>query len=603
MAFALNFVRQEQNKDAVPGKSPTAFRISPEAPRRLFNGPSAGPTRATHAAGGYALMMLACLLTIGCRAQLRPQADVTEVGDRLNTLVASGALAELQWPNFGDHRLDVQKVYEALHFAPAWVHDGRSTPQALAVIAALESSQQKGLNPEDYDASRWPARLAALQASSGNADTVAHFDVALTVSAMRYLSNLHTGRMNPKPAKFDIVIDKEHYDLSEFLVRKVLPNSTLTEVLNEDEPHFLGYKRAELALQTYQALAAQDHSEPLPDPQRTVKVGNAYAGVEPLDKRLRLLGDLPQSAAAIEKRGVYSESLASAVKRFQNRHGLKSDGSLYKETLHQLNTPLNARVIQLQDSLERWRWLPADYPESPVMVNIPGFVLRLFSDDHHVAMRMRVVVGKALQGQTPVFAKNMRYIIFRPYWNIPLDITRTDIIPGIHKNAHYLVHKGYEVTDQKGHIMTSGTTSAAALARMQSGQLMVRQKPGPSNALGLVKFMFPNEYDVYLHSTPTPQLFKRSRRDFSHGCIRVEMPAELAAWLLRDQPKWTLETIKAAMNTGPDNQQVNLTKPVPVVIVYLTATVEENGEVYFYNDIYGRDDSLSDALAQGHYSH
>ena len=184
-------------------------------------------------------------------------------------------------------------------------------------------------------------------------------------------------------------------------------------------------------------------------------------------------------------------------------------------------------------------------------MNIPGFVLRVFSDDHHVAMRMKVVVGKALKGQTPAFAKNMRYIVFRPYWNIPLDITRSDVIPGIRKDSHYLSRKGFEVTDQKGNIMTRGTTSATALRRMQSGQLMVRQKPGPSNALGLVKFMFPNEYDVYLHSTPTPELFKRSRRDFSHGCIRVEMPAELAAWLLRDQPKWTLETIKAAMDTQP----------------------------------------------------
>jgi murein L,D-transpeptidase YcbB/YkuD len=552
---------------------------------------------------GCTLLALSCLLAIGCRSQLRPHPEAREVADRLNRIVVSGALPELRWSNFSDYRPDVQKMYEAIHDAPAWVHDGRATPQAMAIITALESSQQKGLNPEDYDAPRWPARLAALKAAPDNAETVAHFDVALTVNAMRYLSNLRIGRLNPKPSRFSIVLDKEHYDLPQFLVQKVLASSALTEVLNEVEPQFLGYKRTETALQAYQTLAAQDHSELLPDPQRTVTAGKAYAGVEQLDKRLRLLGDLPQSAAAIPNDGVYSKPLAAAVKHFQIRHGLTADGRLNKETLRQLNTPLSDRVIQLQASLERWRWLPADYPESPVIVNIPGFMLQVFSDNHRVAMRMKVVVGKALRTQTPVFAKNMKYIVFRPYWNIPLDITRSDVIPGVRKSAHYLARKGFEVTDQSGRVITRGAVSAATLAQMKSGKLMVRQRPGPSNSLGLVKFMFPNEYDVYLHSTPAPELFKRSRRDFSHGCIRVEMPAELAAWLLRDQPKWTLENIKTAMQSGPDNKQVNLSTPVPVVIVYLTAVVEEDNEVYFFDDIYGRDVSLNEALAKGQYSH
>jgi murein L,D-transpeptidase YcbB/YkuD len=193
----------------------------------------------------------------------------------------------------------------------------------------------------------------------------------------------------------------------------------------------------------------------------------------------------------------------------------------------------------------------------------------------------------------------MKYIIFRPYWDLPLDIVRAEIVPKLRKNPSYLARKGFEATDQNGRVISRRAVSAATLAQIQSGKLLVRQKPGPSNALGLVKFMFPNEFDVYLHSTPTPQLFNRSRRDFSHGCIRVEKPAELAAWLLQDQPKWTLEKIKAAMQSGPDNQQVNLTRQVPVVIVYLTAIVEENGAVYFYDDIYGYDASLNDALAKG----
>jgi murein L,D-transpeptidase YcbB/YkuD len=162
-----------------------------------------------------------------------------------------------------------------------------------------------------------------------------------------------------------------------------------------------------------------------------------------------------------------------------------------------------------------------------------------------------------------------------------------------------LARKGFEVTDQSGNIVTSGTVSVDELAQLRSGKLLVRQRPGPSNSLGLIKFIFPNEHNVYLHSTPAQSLFSQSRRDFSHGCIRLEKPADLAAWLLRDQPKWTLDAVKAAMQSGPDNQQVNLTQPVPVVIIYLTALVEENGEVYFFNDIYGHDQRLNAVLAKG----
>jgi murein L,D-transpeptidase YcbB/YkuD len=583
---------------------PLAMRIRRgEAPQRRPAATIVWTTCAAHTVSAYALLLLSCLLAFGCRAQLKPQINSGEGAKQLHTIVVSGALPELRWSNFGANRQDVQKVYEALQYVPAWVHEGHATSQALAVISALESSQQKGLNPEDYDASLWPARLEALKAAPNNTDTVAHFDAALTVSTIRYLSNLRIGRLNPNPATFGITLGKEHYDLPRFLVQKVLTDSTMTDVLNEVEPQYLGYKRAEVALQTYEALASQNHSEPLPDVQRTVTTGDAYRGAEQLGQRLRMLGDLPQQAAAMPNEGIHSEPLVAAVKHFQGRHGLTADGRLNKETLRQLNTRMSDRVLQLQDSLERWRWLPADYPESPVMVNIPGFMLRVFSDDHHVAMRMKVVVGKALRHQTPVFAKNMKYIIFRPYWNIPLDITRTDVVPGIRKNSHYLARKGFEVTDQNGRVITRGPVSSATLAQVKSGKLMVRQRPGPANSLGLVKFMFPNEYDVYLHSTPAPELFKRSRRDFSHGCIRVEKPAELAAWLLRDQPKWTLENIKAAMQSGPDNKQVNLSTPVPVVIVYLTAVVEENNEVYFFDDIYGYDSSLNNALAKGKYSH
>ncbi len=545
-------------------------------------------------------------IALGCHSQIAPtpsQAGPTlnaeAVAGQLRTIAAAGTLADLTFPNFPDYGQHVQALYQSVNYAPVWIRDGQATPQALAVITAFQSSRQKGLNPEDYDASRWPQRLAVLKNSPGDANTVAHFDAALTVSVMRYISGLHIGRVNPKHFKLGFDVDQKRYDLPQFLAQKLLVASNVPDVLNGVEPSYYGYQRTELALQTYLALADKDHSPPLPDVQKTLAPGDAYPGAEALAQRLQLLGDLPQGPVTDAKPGVYEGALVDGVKHFQTRHGLGADGRLGKDTLVQLNTPLSVRVQQLDDAMERWRWLPADFSPLPVAVNIPEFVLRVFSPDHRIAMRMNVVVGKAVRNETPVFADEMKYIVFRPYWNVPLSITRGEIIPALQKDGGYLAKKNFEVTDQSGKIVTSGAVSADVLAQLRSGKLLVRQRPGPSNSLGLIKFIFPNEHNVYLHSTPAQSLFSQSRRDFSHGCIRLEKPADLAAWLLQDQPKWTLDAVNAAMQSGPDNQQVNLTRPVPVVIIYLTALVEENGEVYFFNDIYGHDQRLNAVLAKG----
>ena len=213
---------------------------------------------------------------------------------------------------------------------------------------------------------------------------------------------------------------------------------------------------------------------------------------------------------------------------------------------------------------------------------------------------MRVVVGKAAPTQTPVFSRDMTYVVFRPYWNVPPSILRGEIVPAIARNRNYIAKKSYEVTTPDGKVVTDGPISDDVLAQLKAGKLAVRQKPGPANALGLVKLIFPNEFNVYLHSTPSQALFAKSRRDFSHGCIRVEKPAELAAWALRNNPDWTLERVREAMQTGPDNVTVKLDRPVPVFIVYATALAYENGEVHFYDDIYGHDADLAQALAKGY---
>jgi murein L,D-transpeptidase YcbB/YkuD len=209
------------------------------------------------------------------------------------------------------------------------------------------------------------------------------------------------------------------------------------------------------------------------------------------------------------------------------------------------------------------------------------------------------VVGKAYGHNTPVFSENMRYVIFRPYWEVPSSIIHAEMIPHIQKDPDYLAKKGFELVDSSRNPVSTGAVTGEMLTQLRAGKLFIRQMPGPKNSLGLVKFLFPNSYNVYMHDTPATELFSQSRRDFSHGCIRLERPADLAAWVLRDNPAWNPERIRAAMN-GTAPQQVNLTHPIPVLIVYATVVVLEDELVHFYDDIYRHDSALEQVLAKGY---
>ena len=408
------------------------------------------------------------------------EVDETGAAPLIRTIADRGTLADLHAPNFTDYRQLVQTFYQSLNDVPAWVRNGQPTPQALAVIDALEGSLKKGLNPDDYDASLWSQRLNAVKASPHSADLIAKFDVALTVATMRYISDLHIGRVNPRNFQFGIDIQQKKYDLPQLLLQRIINGQNIPEVLAEVEPQYLNYKRLEIALQNYEKLAAQESGEkgwPLPEATKPPAPGDIYPALGPLADRLRLLGDLPQTAIVDTNSAVYSGPLVDAVKRFQIRHGVAPDGKLGKETMRQLNTSLSVRVVQLEDALERWRWLPPNFNPLPVVVNIPEFVLRVFNPDHTVALRMNVIAGKAVGHQTPVFAEDMKYIVFRPYWNVPPSIARGEIVPSILKNPNYLSQKGFEITDQSGNVITSGVVSADVLAQLRSGRLAVRQKP------------------------------------------------------------------------------------------------------------------------------
>src|ERR1700691_5725926 len=374
--------------------------------------------------------------------------------DDLGTLVASGTLADLRWPNFTDYRDSVKKFYGTGGNALAWIQNGKASPQAVSMILLFQQAALKGLNPEDYDASRWDARLAKLQPTAPKAsDTdLAHIDLALTISAMRYISDFHIGRVNPQHFKFGLTVGPQRLDLADELRTQVLPASDIPAVLAKVEPNYDGYRRAEDALLTYTKMVTTGDTPPIPVPQKGVRPNGTFAAMPQLVARLRQLGDLAAAADVPANSTTYSGVVVDAVKHFQHRHGLDTDGVLGKGTVTALNVPLAVRLQQLQLTLERYRWIPPDFPEPPIVVNIPEFELRTMRRQPANYLTMRVIVGKAMRTQTPVFAQNMKYVVFRPYWLIPPSILRNETIPKTRRDPNYLADNDFEVVDRSGNV-------------------------------------------------------------------------------------------------------------------------------------------------------
>ena len=519
----------------------------------------------------------------------------------LHATINEGGFPELRWPDFSDYGKHVNKFYEFNGYALWWTRAQEATPQAQQFITLLEHAEQKGLSPEDYDGPRWRDRLSKLKPLTQQPTELdaAQFDLALTVCAMRYISDLHIGKVNPKRVAFFIDDEPKKLDLAEFLNEHVVNAPDPAAALAQVEPPYPVYHRTIQALQNYIEFAKEDDGEQLPPVKKAIAPGQSYSGTPRLARLLRLLGDLPAEAKVSPDSAIYDGALVGAVRNFQHRFGREPGGLIDAQTVADLNVPLSRRVRQMQLMLERLRWLPSSYQEAPIVVNIPEFRLRGYDKTFNVGVTMKVVVGKALGHDTPVFTDTMQYVVFRPYWEVPPSITRAELIPHIVRDPDYLAQKDFEVVDHHENVVSAGRASSEVIDGLRAGTLSIRQRPGPKNSLGLAKFVFPNSYNVYMHDTPATEFFARSRRDFSHGCVRLENPAELAAWVLRDNPGWNPDRIRAAMN-GSTTQQVRLAHPIPVLIAYGTVIVLEDGLVHFYDDIYGHDTALEKALAKGY---
>jgi murein L,D-transpeptidase YcbB/YkuD len=553
---------------------------------------------------------LVALYTCSALAQT-PAAAPAPAEDALKQIIEEGNPAYLDWSTALADRERIGKFYQDNGYRLLWSDGEKPTAAAIVLLQELRQAAARGLEPEDYPGNRLAYLLIDLiDSPHAGIEQWALFDASLSLAAIRFLSDLHYGRVEPSAVGHNLTVERIRLDIPTTLAHL----ATAVDVplaIDALEPQFSHYVLLKHQLARYRALADEATVNALPPlPAKSVKPGEPYAGAAQLLALLAALGDTASAAApatataapaaAPEAPAALTPTLVEALKHFQSRHGEKPDGVLGAATFGELTKPLAGRVRQIELTMERWRWMPSDRVSAPISGNIPQFRLFAFestADSEAHIRQMDVIVGKAFEAtQTPVFTADMSYVIFRPYWEVPYSIALKEIVPGARTNPASIEKHQMEIVRGGGDTATVMPNTLENVELLAKGALRLRQKPGPNNSLGLVKFMLPNPYNVYLHSTPAQALFGESRRDFSHGCVRVSDPVALAQYVLRDSPEWTREKIMAAMN-GSNPVTVSLKNRIRVFIVYGTALATENGNVLFFDDIYGHDQRLEEALA------
>lgn len=358
----------------------------------------------------------------------------------LQKVIDSAHHPDLHWPDFPPYQQEVKEFYTRTGGALGWVQNRKPTSQALEMIALITQSGDKGLVPEDYDASMWPKRVQMLQAAPSDTD-LANFDAAMTVCALRYIRALHVGRINPKTLGWKIDVSARKYDLGEFVYDKVIHADNTAAVVQTVEPTFPGYLRALGALQRYREFAKVDSGAKLSIPAKPIPPGGTYADLPRLTQLLRLVGDLPADIPVAANSTKYEDPLVDAVKSYQVRHGEIADGHIKAELVKEMDVPLDQRVRQIELALERWRWLEHSFSQPPVLVNLPEYKLRALDDDYKVTLFKTVIVGKAYGHKSPVFEKEIKYVVFRPYWEVTPTIQRAEIVPHVEKDRNYISAK------------------------------------------------------------------------------------------------------------------------------------------------------------------
>jgi len=473
---------------------------------------------------------------------------------------------------------EMRRFYKKRQYQPAWSDVNGPRPQAEQLAQAVGSvAATEGLDPRRYHSERLAGLLSQMKEdksleSAEAQRRLADLDVEMTFVYLTLAAHAAIGRVQPETLRIHWEDQSRNVDLDARL-EKALQSEDVAASLRSLAPPNPRYARLRDALARYREIASRGNWPKVPE---GLEKGARGPGVLALRNRLAAEGDLPPVPEGQQPLPVFDDAVAQAVARFQQRHGLEPDGKMGEDTLAELNVPVQARIQQIEINLERWRWLPNTLGDSYVWVNVPEYRMELY-DEGRKALDMAVVVGKQ-QSQTPVFSDMMEYMELNPAWNIPTSITEGEILPKLASDPSYLARNNMEWVGD-------------------GANQRLRQAPGPDNPLGQIKFMFPNEHDVYLHDTPADHLFAKEDRDFSHGCIRLERPVQLGEYLFRDNPDWRGGQLREAIVSG-EHRTVKLPKKLPVHILYFTAWVEDNGVIHFRKDVYGHDQKLAAALAQ-----
>ncbi|MEO7998352.1 MAG: L,D-transpeptidase family protein [Gemmatimonadaceae bacterium] len=558
---------------------------------------------------------MALLPIVMCLALNAPQAQVPKVtattapevapgnsADSLaiRTLVMSGKHPGMRFGQLADISDDLRRLYDSSAWQPRWIAVTNAGPNAtykpsqsaVELVASVNLSLLRGLYPEDYDVSKLPALMLMLSTPNERAE----YDVAFSANALRLVRALHEGRLKPSEAHAELRIPRPKYDAAA-VVRVMADSAGLEKRLDAEEPPFVHYQLLKKSLAKYRLLRSDSALVNLPKlrPKEIVHPGEVYEGTTQLRKLLTAVGDLP-----IEKYGPNPDStlllgdILEGLTHFQKRTGLEADGNIGPMTIAALRRPFDSRERTIELSLERWRWLPRTYGAPPILVNLPAFRLYAFSsnsDDEKDLLTMDVVIGGSFDKKTPIFSDTLRTVVFSPYWDVPISISKAEIIPKARKDIGYLEKNHYEIVRGDADASPVLPNDNASLDLVAKGVARIRQQPGPTNSLGGVKFLFPNSYNIYFHDTPSRTTFSKARRDVSHGCIRLSQPAALAQFLLADQPEWTTAAIDSSMKLEKPHR-VGVKQPRPVFILYSTAMATQDGQTHFYPDIYGYDKEL-----------
>jgi L,D-transpeptidase YcbB len=489
------------------------------------------------------------------------------------------------------------QLYRDRGFLPIWIQGGQVTREARTLLAQIGGARADGLDPDDYHRIALDSLIPILGGADDPDDELRNqvdVEFLLTDAFLQLGSHLALGRLDPTSVEPAWTASRNGLEMGSIL-EEALAGPGVRQALDDLRPSGDRYEVLQRTLSQYERIVEAGGWAEIPEGP-TLDPGDRSERVPILRARLAATGHLPGHHASPEDPELYDEALEEAVKAFQRNHGLASDGRVGPASRRALNVPATQRHRQLVVNLERWRWLPRELGDRYILVNIPGYQVHVV-DDGAETLRLRAIVGRDYR-QTPVFSAEMTYLALAPYWNLPPGITANDQLPRIREDPEYVRRQNMVLFENgTNRVVDPNTVNWTGMSGAEfNRRFRLRQEPGPNNALGQVKFMFPNRHNVYIHDTPARELFDRVTRDFSSGCIRVERPLELAAHLLRDDPSWTPERIREVIAQGRE-RAVTLPRSYTVHVQYWTAWVELDGTVHFRDDIYNRDPRVMAALA------